>query len=116
MRSGMRRSWLALVIGLAVVVILLGAQYSHALYAITNNGAGVNYTDAHPKLLTIWLTMSLPGLSMMLLAINVTPVLWGSHPVLANMVVTTGNFLFYSVAAYVLLRLTAGLSARWKRT
>jgi hypothetical protein len=53
---------------------------------------------------------------MMLLAINVTPVMWGSHPVLANMVVTTGNFLFYSVAAYVLLRLTAGLSARCKRT
>ena len=76
----MRRVWLALAIGLAVAVILLGAQSSNFLHATTNNGAGVNYTDAHPKLLTIWLTMSLPGLSMMLLAINVTPVMWGSHP------------------------------------
>src|SRR5580698_11658271 len=112
----MRRVWLPLAIGLAIAMILLAAQSSSFLHATTNNGAGVNYTDAHPRLLTIWLTMSLPGLSMMLLAINVTPVMWGSHPVLANMVVTTGNFLFYSVASYVLLRLTAGLSARWKRT
>lgn len=114
MRSGMRRGPLALAMGLAIAVLLLGAQYSHFLHAITNNGAGLTYTDAHPKLLTIWLTISLPGLSMMLLAINVTPVMWGSHPVLANMLVTTGNFLFYSVAAYVLLRLTAALSGRWR--
>ena len=76
MRSGMRRGPLALAMGLTIAVLLLGAQYSHFLHAITNNGAGVTYTDAHPKLLTIWLTMSLPGLAMMLLAINVTPVTW----------------------------------------
>lgn len=111
-----RRVWIALGIGLAIALILLVAQASNFLHATTNHGSGVNYTDAHPRLMGIWLTMSLPGLSLILLAINVTPVMWGSHPVLAQVVVTTGNFLFYSVAAYTMLRLTAGLSARWRRT
>ncbi len=109
----MRRAWLALAIGLIVATILLFAQSSDYLYAITNHGAGVTYTDAHPKLLT---TMSLPGLSLILLAINVTPVMWGSHPVLANVLVTAGNFLFYSAVGFIVLRLTAGFSARSKRT
>jgi hypothetical protein len=108
----MRRVWLAAAIGLAVSVILLVPQHMNFTRTIPNGEGGVTYTDAYPQLL---LNLSLPGLALILLAINVTPVMWGAHPLLAQVVVTTGNFLFYSVAAYVVSRLTAGLSTRWKQ-
>ncbi len=108
----MRRVWLALAIGLTVTVIAHGILHMNFDRPIPNGEGGVTYTDAHPYRFYL----VLPGIALMMLAINVTPVMWGSHPVLAQLLVGSGNFLFYSAAAYVVLRLTAGLSARWKQT
>jgi hypothetical protein len=107
-----RPVWLAVATGLAVAVILLVPQHLNFTRAIPNGEGGVTYTDAYPQLL---MNLTLPGLALILLAINVTPVMWGSHPLLAQAVVTTGNFLFYSAAAYMVLRLTGALSTRWKQ-
>ncbi len=108
----MRRVWLALAIGLTVTVIAHGILHMNFDRPIPNGEGGVTYTDAHPYRFYL----VLPGIALMMLAINVTPAMWGSHPVLAQLLVGSGNFLFYSAAAYVVLRLTAGLSARWKQT
>lgn len=108
----MRRVWLALAIGLTVTVIAHAILRMNFDRPIPNGEGGVTYTDAHPYRFYL----VLPGMALMILAINVTPVMWGSHPVLAQLLVGSGNFLFYSAAAYVVLRLTAGLSARWKHT
>jgi hypothetical protein len=107
----LRSVLLALSIGLAVAGILLASEHMRVTRAIPNGQAIVSVAEAYPVLLTL----SFPGIFLILIAINITPVMWGSHPMLAQTVVTTGNFIFYSVAAYVILRLTAGLSARWKQ-
>ena len=111
MRSGMRCGWLALAIGFAVTLMAFAFIQMNFARAIPNGGGGFTYTDALPYRVYF----SLPGLALEVLAINLTPVMWGSHRVLANVLVATGKFLFYSAAAYAVLRLTAGLSARWRR-
>ncbi len=107
----MRREWLALGIGLVITVIAFGVLRMNSMREIPNSEGGVTYTDAYPQRIGL----SLPGLALIVLAINLTPVMWGSHPMLAQAVVATGNFIFYSVAAYVVLRLSAKFSARWRR-
>jgi hypothetical protein len=106
----MRCVWLASSIGLTVAGILLALEHIRVTRAIPNGQAILSVAEAYPVLLTL----SFPGIFLIVIAINLTAVMWGSHPVLAQTVVTTGNFVFYSVVAYVVLRLTAGLSARWK--
>jgi hypothetical protein len=107
----MRREWLALCIGVAITVIAFGGLRINSMRKISNGEGGVTYTDAYPQRIDL----SLPGLALMVLAINLTPVMWGSHPMLAQAVVATGNFIFYSVVAYVALRVSAKLSAKWRR-
>lgn len=107
----MRREWLALCIGMAITVIAFGILRINSMREFPNGEGPVTYTDAYPQRIDL----SLPGLALMVLAINLTPVMWGAHPILAQAVVATGNFIFYSVTAYAVLRLSAKFSARWRQ-
>lgn len=111
MRSNVRRGLQALCIGLAVTLIAYALVHMNSLRQVPNAEGGVMYTDAHPQRVAL----IFPGVFLIMIAINLTPIMWGSHPVLTQVVAATGNFLFYSLIAYLLLRAMEALSARWKR-
>jgi hypothetical protein len=105
------RMLLALAAGLAVAGTSFALQQIMLTRAVPNGQETLSIDEAYPSLMTI----GFPGVVFLILAINLTPVMWGSHPVAAQVVVSTGNFLFYSLVAYVLLRVTTALSAGWRR-
>ena len=111
-RGPSRRVYVSLAIGLVMTVIAFALLRVNLNRQIINSEGGVSYTDAYPQRFYL----SVPGVILMLIAINVTPVRWGSHPVAAQIVASTGNFVFYSFVAYAVLGLSSKLSARWKRT
>lgn len=106
-----RRIALALGIGLAVAATSVALQQIMLTRAIPNGTETLPIDQAYPVLMNV----EFPGVVFLILALNLTPVMWGSHPVAARAVVATGNFLFYSFVAYVLLRVAASLSAKWRR-
>jgi hypothetical protein len=106
-----RRVYLALAIGLAMTVIAFALLRVNFDRQIINSEGSVSYTDAYPQRFYL----SVPGVILILIAINLTPVMWGSHPIAAQVVASTGNFVFYSVAAYLFLRVTSHLATRWKQ-
>ena len=107
-----RRVYVSLAIGLAMTVIAFAFLRVNINRQIIDSEGGVSYTDAYPQRFYL----SVPGAILMLIAINVTPILWGSHRIAAQIVASTGNFVFYSFAAYAMLLLWEKLSVRWKRT
>jgi hypothetical protein len=111
MQSRTRRRRGALGIGLAITAAAFVLLQFNAARPIPSGEGGIYYTDAHPHRLDL----SLPGVFVILLAVNFTPIMWGQHPVLAQVVAAAGNFVFYSLAAYLMLCVTAGLSTSWRR-
>jgi hypothetical protein len=110
-----RRVWLALAVGLAMTVAVCVLLQMNFDRQIVNSEGGVSSTDAFPHRYEL----TLPGVFLIWLMILTTPVRWGEHRVLAQLVASTGNFIFYSMVAYFVMRfsskVSAGLSARWKR-
>ena len=102
---------------LALAAGLIVAGTSFALQQITLTRAVPNGTETIPinQFYPALMNISFPGVVFFIVVLNLTPVLWGSHPIAAQAVMILGNFLFYSFAAYAMLRIAAILSGRWKR-
>lgn len=107
----MRRGWLAPAIGLAIAGALAAATYTMITRQIPNGHETLSPAAAYPRLLY----PGLPGILLFFIAIWTTGIDWNLHPMLARVVVSAGNAMFYSAAAYVVLRMSARLSARWKQ-
>jgi len=107
----MRRVWLALVIGAAMAGLVAFAMFARFTHVLPNGGTETMSLELyHPWLMTL----SLPGIVFFWLTALITNIDWNLHPLLGRVLVTIGDAAFYSVAAYVVLRLTAGVSERWK--
>jgi hypothetical protein len=58
------------------------------------------------------MTLSLPGIVFFWVTALITNIDWNLHPLLGRALVTIGDAAFYSVVAYVLLRLSSRLATR----
>jgi hypothetical protein len=87
-------------------------MFSSFTRTLPNGGTETMSLDLyHPWLMSL----SLPGVVFFWIAALITDIDWNSHQLLGRVLVTVGDAAFYSVVAYVLMRLTAGLSERWKQ-
>jgi hypothetical protein len=102
-----RRLWLALGIGVGVVGLAAAVDYIPITRQIPNGHEVTTFSQLHPSLMNL----DLPGLLLMMFMLMLTPVHWGDHPVAARLLVAGGNAMFYCLAVYLVLWLTA----RWKR-
>jgi hypothetical protein len=99
----MRRSWLALCIGLAFAAVLFATGYIRITRPIPNGEEVISLAAAYPQLFSL----SIPGIALLWIGIVTTEVNWGAHPLLARTIVTVGNTAFYAMAVYLVMRLTA---------
>ena len=107
----MRRVWLALGIGASMAGLTAFVMFARFTHALPNGGTETMSLELyHPWLMGL----SLPGIVFFWIAALITNIDWNLHPLLGSVLVTIGDAAFYSVVAYVLLRFTARLSARWK--
>jgi hypothetical protein len=105
----MRRRWLALCIGLAIAAALTVAMYTRITRPFPGGGyENLSITIAFPTLFYL----HLPGIALMWLTLLLTPVSAASSHVLMQVLVTTGNTIFYGLAAYVVV----APAANWRRT
>jgi hypothetical protein len=105
----MRRGWLATLIGLAIAAALVVAMYARITRPLPGAGSeNLSITFAYPTLFYL----NLPGIGLMWLALILTPFNANWSQALNQLLVTSGNAIFYGFAAYVVVRLTA----RWRRT
>lgn len=104
----MRRVWLALGIGTSAagaIAVMMFVTYTRVL---PNGGtATMSFDMFHPRLMSL----SLPGVLFFWLAALITWIDWNLHQILARVLVTIGDAMFYTAAASVVLR----LSAKWRR-
>jgi hypothetical protein len=108
----MRRVWLAVGIGASMAALTAFMMFSSFTRTLPNGGTETMSLDLyHPWMMSL----SLPGVVFFWITALITDIDWNLHQLLARVLVTVGDATFYSVAAYVLMRLTAGLSERWKR-
>jgi hypothetical protein len=108
----MRRVWLAVGIGAFMAALTAFMMFSSFTRTLPNGGTETMSLDLyHPWLMSL----SLPGVVFFWIAALITDIDWNSHQLLGRVLVTVGDAAFYSVVAYVLMRLTAGLSERWKQ-
>ena len=105
----MRRGWLALIIGLAIAGALVVAMYARITRSLPGGGfENLSITIAYPTLFYL----NLPGIALMWLTLILTPFNANWSQALNQILVTTGNAIFYGLAAYVVVR----LATRWRRT
>jgi hypothetical protein len=105
----MRRGWLATVIGLAIAGALVVAMYARITRPLLEGGStNLSITSEYPTLFYL----NLPGIALMWLTLVLTPFDANWSQALNQLLVTTGNAIFYGLGAYVVFR----LGARWRRT
>jgi|SRR5580692_7876058 hypothetical protein len=105
----MRRGWLALIIGLAIAGALVVAMYARTTRPLAGGGfENLSITIAYPTLFYL----NLPGIALMWLTLILTPFNANWSQALNQILVTSGNAIFYGLAAYVVVR----LATRWRRT
>jgi hypothetical protein len=107
----MRRVWLAVGIGASMAALTAFMMFSSFTRILPNGATETMSLDLyHPWMMNL----NLPGVVFFWITALVTNIDWNLHPLLARVLVTVGDAAFYSVVAYMLLRFTASLSARWK--
>jgi hypothetical protein len=107
--DAMRRGWLALIIGLAIAGVLVVAMYARTTRSLPGGGSeNLSITIAYPTLFYL----NLPGIALMWLTLILTPFNANWSQALNQVLVTTGNAIFYGFAAYV----AVWLATRWRRT
>ena len=105
----MRRGWLALIVGLAIAGALAVAMYARVARPLPGGGSeNMSTTLAYPTLFYL----NLPGIALMWLTLILTPFNANWSQALNQILVTSGNAIFYGLAAYVVVR----LATRWRRT
>jgi hypothetical protein len=108
----MRRALVALGIGTAIAGALATFTYMTIMRGISNGQEVIPIIAAYPKLL---LYLDLPGIWLLLIVQWTTEIQWGLHPTLSRVLVTAGDGVFCSIAAYVMAGFLERLSARWKQ-
>jgi len=102
----MRRGWLALIVGLAIAGPLAVAMYARVARPLPGGGSeNMSTTLAYPTLFYL----NLPGIALMWLALILTQFNANWSQALNQLLVTTGNAIFYGFAAYVVVT----LAKRW---
>jgi len=105
----MRRGWLATVIGLVIAGALVVSMYARITRLLPGGGSeNLSITVAYPTLFY----MNLPGILLMWLTLVLTPFDANWSQLWNQLLVTTGNAIFYGFAAYVVV----WLRAMWRRT
>jgi hypothetical protein len=104
--DAMRRGWLALIVGLAIAGALAVAMYARVAGPLPGGGSeNMSTTLAYPTLFYL----NLPGIALMWLALILTQFNANWSQPLNQLLVTTGNAIFYGFAAYVVVT----LAKRW---
>jgi hypothetical protein len=104
--DAMRRGWLALIVGLAIAGALAVAMYARVARPLPGGGSeNMSTTLAYPTLFYL----NLPGIALMWLALILTQFNANWSQPLNQLLVTTGNAIFYGFAAYVVVT----LAKRW---
>jgi hypothetical protein len=106
-KGNTRRLWLALGIGLSVVGLAAAVDYIPITHRVPNGSEVTVISQLHPSLMNL----DLPGVLLLMFMLVLTPVHWGDHQTAARLLVTAGNAMFYCLAVYLVLWLTA----RWQR-
>ena len=108
----MRRAWLALGVGAVAAGAIAVMMFVTYTRVHPNGGTEtMSYDMYHP-----WaMNLSLPGVVFFWISALLTDIDWNLHQLLARILVTVGDAMFYSAAAYAVLRLSARLSLRWRQ-
>ena|SRR5215475_8246729 len=99
----MRRGLLALGIGLVIAAVVFGVGAIRFTRPIPNGTEVISFSAAYPA----FLYFSIPGTALMWLVAFMLQAKWASSQFALQLLVVAGDAIFYSLAAYVVLRLVA---------